>query len=66
MTKSLLKMGEDFDETTLVVQIRIGKFEVRDVLLHIGFSMNIVYESLRKKLGLKKPKLAPFVVKMVK
>jgi hypothetical protein len=70
MTKSLLKMGEvkianvykvttikieDFDETILVVQVHIGKFGVRDVLLDSKFNANIIFESLRKKLGLKNP-----------
>jgi hypothetical protein len=38
---------------------------VRDVLLDGGSDVNIISESLRKKLRLKKPKLAPFVVKVV-
>jgi hypothetical protein len=38
---------------------------VRDVLLDGGSDVNIISESLRKKLGLKKPKPTPFVVKMV-
>jgi hypothetical protein len=37
---------------------------VRDVLLDGGFDVNIS-KSLRKKLGLKKPKTTPFVVKVV-
>jgi hypothetical protein len=54
-----------FDEAIPVVQIRIRKFKVRDVLLDGGFGVNIIFEGLRKKLRLKKPKLVPFVVKMV-
>jgi hypothetical protein len=38
---------------------------VRDVLLDGGSDVTIISESLRKKLGLKKPKPAPFIVKMV-
>jgi hypothetical protein len=79
MTKSLLKMGEaqivnvykitttklnDFDEAILVVKVRIEKFEVRYVLLDDRFGVTIISKSLRKKLGLRKPKLAPFVIKM--
>jgi hypothetical protein len=79
MTKSLLKMEEvhianvckvittkikDFDEAILIVQVRVGKFGVRDVLLDGRYSVNIISNSLRKKLGLRKPKLAPFVVRM--
>ncbi len=55
---------EDFDETMLVVQVQEGKFEVRDVLINDGSNVNIVSKSLRKKLKLKKPQLAPFVVRM--
>jgi hypothetical protein len=36
---------------------------VKDALLDGGSSVNIIFESL-KKLRLRKPKLAPFVVKM--
>jgi hypothetical protein len=39
----------------LVVQVQVGKFEVKDVLLDDGSRMNIISKSLRKKLGLKKP-----------
>jgi len=70
MTKSLLKMGEvqitnvykvttikveDFDETILVVQVHIGKFGMRDILLDGRSNANIIFESLRKKLGLRNP-----------
>jgi FtsZ-interacting cell division protein YlmF len=70
MTKSLLKMGEvqianvykvtttkleDFDETILVVQVHIGKFEMRDILLDGRSDANIIFESLKKKLGLRNP-----------
>jgi hypothetical protein len=79
MTKSLLKMEEaqivdvckitatkieDFDEAMLVVQVRVGKFGVRNVLLDDEPSVNIISESLRKKLGLRKPKPTPFVARM--
>jgi len=37
---------------------------MRDVLLDNEFNVNIIFENLRKKFGLKKPKLAPFVVRM--
>jgi hypothetical protein len=35
------------------------------VLLDNGFKVNIIFESLKKKLGLKRPQSAPFVVRMV-
>jgi hypothetical protein len=77
--KSLIKMRKDqvvdvckvttkvevFDEAMLIVQVRVGKFEVTDVLLDSGSNVNIIFESLKKKLGFKRPQLAPFVVQMV-
>jgi hypothetical protein len=56
---------EDFDEVMLVVQVRVGKFEIRDVLLDGGFDVNLIFESLRRKLELKRPQSAPFGVRMV-
>ncbi len=53
---------EDFDETMPIVQIWVGKFEVRDVLLEDGFGVNIISKSLKKKLGLKRLQSIPFVV----
>ncbi len=73
MTMSLLKMEEaqtinvykitttkikDFDEAISVV--RIGEFKVKNVLLDGGSGMNNIFENLRKKVGLKKPKPVPF------
>ncbi len=49
----------------LIVQVRVGKFKVRDVLLDGGFNVIIIFESLKKKLKLRRPQLAPFVVWMV-
>jgi hypothetical protein len=43
---------EDFDEAILVIQVRVGKLGVRDVFLNGGSSVNIIFKSLRKKLGL--------------
>ncbi len=34
--------AKDFDEAILIVRIRVGKFEVRDVLLNGGSSVNII------------------------
>ncbi len=56
---------EDFDEVMPIVQVWVKKFEVRDVLLDSGSDVNIIFESLRKKLKLKKIQLTPFVVWMV-
>jgi hypothetical protein len=80
MTKSLLKMGEahianvykvtttkveDFDENHIGCSSLYREIRVRDVLLDGKSNVNIIYESLRKKLGLRKPKLALFIVRMV-
>jgi hypothetical protein len=46
---------EDFDEVMPVVQVYVGKFEIRDVLLDGGYGVNIIFESLRRKLELKRP-----------
>ncbi len=44
----------------------MGKFEIRDVLLDGGFNVNIIFfESLKKKLRLRRLQLVPFVVQMV-
>jgi hypothetical protein len=48
------KKVEDFDEVMPVIQVWVGKFEIRDVLLDNGSNVNIIFESLKKKLGLKK------------
>jgi len=60
---SIIKV-EDFDEAILVVQVQIGKFEVRNVLLNRGFDVNIISKSLRKKLELRKHELTSFVIHM--
>jgi hypothetical protein len=80
MEKSLMKMTtnqamdvckvnrvkvEDFDEAIPVVQVRVGKFEVRNVLLNGKFGVNIISKILRKKLGLRNPQLTSFVIRMV-
>jgi len=49
----------------LVVQVRVRKFEVRDVLLDDGFGVNIIFESLKKKFGSGKPQLVPSMVRIV-
>jgi hypothetical protein len=46
---------EDFDEAMSIVQVRVGKFEIRDVLLDGGSGVNIIFENLRMKLELKRP-----------
>jgi hypothetical protein len=53
---------EHFDEIMLVLQVLFGKYGVKDMLLDGGSNVNNILESLRKKLGLKRPQLAPFVM----
>jgi hypothetical protein len=55
----------DFDEVMFIVQVCIGKCEIMDVLLDDGSKVNIIYEHMWRKLGLKKPQLVPFMVIMV-
>jgi len=43
----------------------MGKFEVRDVLLDGGFDVNIISESLKKKLRLRRLQSISFMVQMV-
>jgi N-acetylmuramic acid 6-phosphate (MurNAc-6-P) etherase len=42
---SIIK-AEDFDEAILVVQVRVGKFKIRDVLLDRGSGVNVISKSL--------------------
>ncbi len=79
MKKSLIKMKElqvvdvykvttkieDFDEAMPIVQVWVEKLGVRDVLPNGRFGVNTIFESLRKKLRLRRPQLALFVVQMV-
>jgi hypothetical protein len=57
--------AKDFDEAIPIVQVRVGKFEVRNVLLDGGSSVNIILENLRKKFKLRKLQSTSFVVCMV-
>jgi hypothetical protein len=60
----IIRKVEDFDEAMSVVQVQVGKFEVRDVLLDGGFNVNIISKSLKKKLRLRRPQSIPFMVQM--
>jgi hypothetical protein len=48
----------------VVIQVQMGKNIVEDVLIDGGASVNIITENLRTKLGLPKPKLVPYHLKM--
>ncbi len=47
----------------VVIQVQMGKNIVEDVLIDGGASVNIITENLKTKLGLPKPKLAPYHLK---
>jgi hypothetical protein len=59
-----IRHKNDFDEVMPIVQLSIGNYEIMDVLLDGGFGVNIILEHLRTKLGLKKPQLVSFMVRM--
>jgi hypothetical protein len=63
--KVTISKVEDFDKAIHVVQVRVRKLGMKDVVLDGGFRINIVSKELRKKLRLKRPQLAPFMVCMV-
>jgi hypothetical protein len=48
----------------VVIQVHIGKNIIEDVLLDEGSRINIIIEQLRLRLGLPKPKLAPYNLEM--
>ncbi len=48
----------------VVIQIQIGKNAIEDVLLDGGSRVNIITKQLKLKLGLPKPKLAPYNLRM--
>ncbi len=54
----------DFNEIMPIVQVSVGNCEIMNVLLDGGFGINIIFEHLQRKLGLKKPQLTPFMVLM--
>ncbi len=47
-----------------VIQVQIGKNTIEDVLLDGGSKINIITEQLKLKLGLPKPKFAPYNLRM--
>ncbi len=48
-----------------VIQLQIGQNTIKDVLLDGGSRVNIIIEQLILRLGLPKPKLAPYNLKTV-
>jgi hypothetical protein len=49
----------------VVIQVQVGKNIVEDALINGGTSVNIITENLRITLGLPRPKLAPYHLRMV-
>jgi hypothetical protein len=52
------------DNHMAVIQVQIEKNTIENVLLDGGFGVNIITKQLRLRLGLPKPKLAPYNLKM--
>jgi hypothetical protein len=53
------------DNQTVIIQVQVGKNIVEDVLLNGGTSANIITNNLKTKLGLPKPRLVPYHLRMV-
>jgi hypothetical protein len=49
----------------VVIEVHIGKNTIEDMLLDGGFEVNIITKQLRLRLGLSKPKLGPYNLRMV-
>jgi len=47
-----------------VIQVQVGKNTIEDVLLDGGATINIITENLKTKLGLPKPRLTPYHLRM--
>ena len=63
-TEELIAAIEAIDKHMLVISIYIGKNIVDDALLDDGSEVNVITEEERYRLGLPKPSLAPFNLKM--
>jgi hypothetical protein len=64
---SILEVGITvviIDNHMAVIQVQIGKKTIEDVLLDGGSGVNIITEQLKLRLGLPKPKLAPYNLRM--
>jgi hypothetical protein len=49
----------------VIIQVQVGKNTIEDVLLDGGANVKIITKNLRTKLGLPKPKSAPYYLRMV-
>ncbi len=50
----------EVDNQMAIIQIQVGRNIVEDVLLDGGASVNIIIKNFKIKLGLPKPRLAPY------
>ncbi len=46
------------------IQVQVGKIIVEDDMLDGGTKVNIITKNLKKKLGLHKPRVAPYHLRM--
>jgi hypothetical protein len=53
------------DNHMVIIQVQIGKNTIKDLFLDGGSKINIITKLLRLRLGLLKPKLAPYSLRMV-
>jgi hypothetical protein len=49
----------------VVIQVQVGKNFIDDVLIDGGFGINIITENMKIQLGLSKPNLTPYNLRMV-
>jgi hypothetical protein len=56
--------GIKLDNQMVIIQVQVGKNIVEDFLLNGGANVNIIIKNLITKLGLPKPKPAPYHLKM--
>ncbi len=54
----------EVDNQMAIIQIQVGKNIVEDVMIDGGASVNIIIKNLETKLGLLKPRLAPYHLRM--
>jgi len=52
------------DNQMAIIQIQVGKNIVEDVMIDGGASVNIIIKNLETKLGLLKPRLVPYHLRM--
>jgi hypothetical protein len=48
-----------------IIQVQVGKIFIDGVLIDGGFGVNIIIENLKVQLGLPKPNLVPYNLRMV-